>query len=88
MLIFVIEHLKYMKRLLSILLVMLVCCLKVSAGTYSVDSMPISSINQYVCNPDGILSSGTVEHINDELQQLRDSTHIQVLVVVIEKKSG
>ena len=85
MLIFVIEHLKYMKRLLSIQLVMLVCCLKVSAGTYSVDSMPISSINQYVCNPDGILSSGTVEHINDELQQLRDSTHIQVLVVVIEK---
>lgn len=59
------------------------------AKQYTFDNIPVvtTGFDKFVCNPDGILSSQSEAVIKSMLQQLEDSTTIQVLVVVVEQIS-
>ena len=47
-----------------------------------------SGTDKFVCNPDGVLNNSTVTWINERMQQLEDSTSVQVLVVAVKSVSS
>ena len=63
--------------------------LAVNAKVYTVESLPVttSGVKKFVCNPDGLLSQQVVDDMCRMLQQLEDSTRVQVLVVAVDSIS-
>ncbi|MCQ2191619.1 MAG: TPM domain-containing protein [Paludibacteraceae bacterium] len=75
-----------MKHFLLTLLLAITSVFSVSAGTYTVDNLPVttSGRKKFVCNPDHILADSTEQKLCNMLQALEDSTTVQVLVVAVE----
>lgn len=75
-----------MKRLFSLLFLLLALSLTASAKSYTVENIPVttSGDSKFVLNPDHIISADTVALLNSMLKQLEDSVHVQVAIVVID----
>lgn len=76
-----------MCRTLTTVLVVLLCLLQAGGATYTVDQIPnvqSSDSTQYVSNPDGILDDATVRQLNGQLRQLRHTTTVEAVVVVVD----
>lgn len=61
------------------------------AATYTVDNLPIPYLQdktQYVSNPDGILSSATVDSLNLWLEQMEREHGVQTVLAVVERIQG
>ncbi|MBO5787524.1 MAG: TPM domain-containing protein [Bacteroidaceae bacterium] len=79
------------KRILGLLFLALCTALTSGAKVYKVSEVPMVHLQdrtRYVCNPDGILSSGSVTTIDSMLFALEEQTGIQVLVAVLTGIEG
>lgn len=77
------------KKLFAVICLSALSLLAVNAKVYTVENLPVitSGVNKFVCNPDGLLSQPVVDDMCRMLQQLEDSTHVQVLVVAVDSIS-
>lgn len=74
------------KRIITILF--LAVAIVAMARDYSVAEVPnvhVANRNEYVTNPDGILSEATVAQLNDTIGQLWRSTSAELVVVVLDE---
>ncbi len=80
-----------MKNKMILVVAMLMAVLSAAATSYTVEDVPnvqLADCNQYVSNPDGILSEQAVALINARLGALRDSTSAQAVVVALDDIRG
>lgn len=68
-----------------VLVLILLFASVVAQAQYTVETIPNQKLidNSYVSNPDKILDENTVGHINSVLEDVEDSTSVQVAVVVV-----
>lgn len=87
MYIFVPTNIDSMKRLLAVILSLFCCVSPLSAGRYTVKSVPnvqLSDATRYTSNPDGILSAQAVSAIDAACDSLHTLGKAQIAVVVVE----
>ncbi|WP_290540858.1 YgcG family protein [Alistipes sp.] len=78
-------------RKITILCLLLACVLPAFAGTYRSEQIPnvqLTDRRRYVSDPDGILSSAAVAHIDSVCASLRDRGLAQVAVVAVDDIAG
>lgn len=78
-------------RKITILCLLLACALPVFAGTYRPEQIPnVQRMDgsRYVSDPDGILSSAAVAHIDSVCASLRERGLAQVAVVAVDDIAG
>ncbi len=74
-------------RKFAMIVAVVMGCFAASAATYTVDEMPnvhVANRNEFVANPDGILSPEAVGRMNASLQNLRQTTTVEPMVVVVD----
>ncbi len=74
---------RYLRTLLVIVFTAWAANSAHAQAVYTINSVPNPTGNGYVSNPDGTLSTATVDEINSQLQSLRQATSVEVAVVVI-----
>lgn len=75
-----------MKRYLSIVLSLVVCCLTVQAAAYTPQSVPNPrnvDAGAFVSNPDGLLSSAETAAIQRVAEQLNHATGVELVTVAL-----
>ncbi len=80
-----------MNKLSTILLICFALFLTAKAKPYNVDNLPLSrntATPAYVCNPDGILTPGTVDSLNLVLYDLEKAKGVKTLVIVVNEIEG
>ncbi len=71
--------------------VALSCATNIVAGTYTPDNLPIPYLQdktKYVSNPDGLLSSETVDSLNFWLGEMETEHGVQTVLAVVERIQG
>lgn len=79
------------KRNIAALLLLLICCFVAHATKWNADNIPmvyLQDATQYVCNPDGVLSSTAVTEANAMLKALERDKGVQTVVVVVKQLEG
>lgn len=75
-----------MKRFLSLIFTVTVCCIAAFAAGYTVDRIPsvhLADSTRFVSNPDGVLSPAAEAQLNEMLRALTRSTSAEVVCVVV-----
>ena len=90
-LIFALNKLRKMKRILTTLLLLAIFTASADGRTYKVSEVPnvqVANASRYTSNPDGILSDNAVAAIDRACDSLRRKGLAQIAVVVIEDIHG
>lgn len=80
-----------MRKILSLLLLMLLSSAAIMARSYKIDEIPnvnLSDRTRFVSNPDGILSPAAQSAVDSTLSRLRRSTSAEMVAVVIDDIDG
>lgn len=80
-----------MKKFITILLICFAFFLYAKAKPYNVDNLPLArnaSAPVYICNPDGILNTATVDSLNLILYNLEKAKGVKTLVIVVNEIEG
>lgn len=76
-----------MRRHFVLLVMLLAAVTSMVAGNYTIDRVPDTHAvdrEQFVSNPDGILSAAAVDSINVRLKQVRRLTSVEAMVVAVD----
>lgn len=79
------------KQFLLFIFSLLACAMGATANTWSADNLPqprLYDADNFVANPDGILSPATVRRLNGMLDDINRTTNAQVAVAVIDSYDG
>lgn len=75
-----------MKRLLSVFVFTTLLLSQAMAGQWKVSDVPIAHLANrdcYVCDPEGILSTGARQTVDAMMREIEDSTGVQALIAVL-----
>lgn len=80
-----------MNKLSTILLICFAFFLTAKAKPYNIDNLPLNrnaAAPTYICNPDDILTRGTVDSLNLVLYELEKAKGVKTLVIVVNEIEG
>lgn len=80
-----------MRKIIILFCVLFAAAMQLAAATYTVADIPnvqLSDRSRYVSNPDGILSTSTVEVLDKALANIRSTTSAEAVIVVVDDIEG